>query len=158
MRTRSLTLFVVCSVTLSAHAEMKLGTFTSSGKLLVSDTVNKELIHNSNFSTEDLERIKRQLEDQQRKIDAQAQAIEQLQRQPKQDQHSPRETQELQRSVEEQARQIEKLQRQPTQGEGQSRDTQELQRTVQQQERQIDSLERELERLSRTVDDLKRSR
>lgn len=160
MRIRPLALIAILasSAALSAHAEMKLGTFTSAGALVVADTFDKELLHKSDFSTDDLQRMASQLKDQQRTIDTQAKAIEQLQRQPKQDQQQPRDTQELQRSVEEQGRQIEKLQRQPSQGQSQSRDTQELQRTVQQQERQIDSLDRELEQLKRTVDDLKRSR
>ncbi|MDF3932082.1 hypothetical protein [Pseudomonas citronellolis] len=72
---------LACALALPAQAAMKLGNFTQSGPLLVADTFDSEVIHKSNFSTDNLERMARQLEDQQRALDNQARTIEQLQRQ-----------------------------------------------------------------------------
>ncbi|MHB9797764.1 hypothetical protein ACYCAX_08110 [Pseudomonas sp. MT3] len=72
---------LVCSLALPAHAAMKLGDFTESGALLVADTFDSEVIHKSNFSTDDLQRMSRQLEEQQRTLQDQARQIDTLQRQ-----------------------------------------------------------------------------
>ncbi|MFV3330764.1 hypothetical protein ACNFIA_07520 [Pseudomonas sp. NY15437] len=66
---------------LPALGAMKLGHFTESGALLVADTFDSEVIHKSNFSTDDLQRMARQLEDQQRTLQDQARQIDTLQRQ-----------------------------------------------------------------------------
>ncbi|TLP78728.1 hypothetical protein FEA48_00955 [Pseudomonas nitroreducens] len=60
---------------------MKLGNFTESGALVVADTFDSEVIHKSKFSTDDLERMSRQLEEQQRSLQDQARQIDTLQRQ-----------------------------------------------------------------------------
>lgn len=66
---------------LPAHGAMKLGNFTESGALVVADTFDGEVIHKSNFSTDDLQRMSRQLEEQQRTLQDQARQIDTLQRQ-----------------------------------------------------------------------------
>ena len=70
-----------CSLALPARAAMKLGTFTESGALVVADTFDNEVIHKSDFSTDDLQRMSRQLEEQQRTLRDQARQIDTLQRQ-----------------------------------------------------------------------------
>ncbi|KJJ96153.1 hypothetical protein UB43_26010 [Pseudomonas sp. 21] len=60
---------------------MKMGDFTESGALVVADTFSSEVIHKSNFSTDDLQRMTRQLEEQQRTLQEQARQIDTLQRQ-----------------------------------------------------------------------------
>ncbi|WP_447753290.1 hypothetical protein [Pseudomonas nicosulfuronedens] len=70
-----------CVLALPAHAAMKLGNFTESGALVVADTFDSEVIHKSNFSTDDLQRMSRQLDDQQRALQEQARQIDTLQRQ-----------------------------------------------------------------------------
>ncbi len=83
MLARSLALLatLTCTLALPAHAAMKLGNFTESGALVVADTFDSEVIHKSNFSTDDLQRMSRQLEDQQRTLQDQARQIDTLQRQ-----------------------------------------------------------------------------
>ncbi|WP_236172567.1 hypothetical protein [Pseudomonas pseudonitroreducens] len=83
MPTRSFALLVAltCTLSLPAHAAMKLGNFTESGALVVADTFDSEVIHKSNFSTDDLQRMSRQLEEQQRALQDQARQIDTLQRQ-----------------------------------------------------------------------------
>lgn len=80
-RSHALLAIIAFSATLSAHAAMKLGNFTESGSLLVADTFDSEVIHKSKFSTDDLERISRQMEEQQRTLQDQARQIDTLQRQ-----------------------------------------------------------------------------
>lgn len=72
---------LACSFTLPAHAAMKLGNFTESGALVVADTYDSEVIHKSDFSTDDLQRMSRLLEEQQRTLQDQARQIDTLQRQ-----------------------------------------------------------------------------
>ncbi|MFR0692478.1 hypothetical protein ACLUTX_23990 [Enterobacterales bacterium AE_CKDN230030158-1A_HGKHYDSX7] len=72
---------VSCALALPAQAAMKLGNFNESGSLLVADTFDSEVIHKSNFSTDDLQRMSRQLEEQQRTLQDQARQIDTLQRQ-----------------------------------------------------------------------------
>lgn len=72
---------LTCSLVLPAHAAMKLGNFTESGSLVVADTFDSEVIHKSTFSTDDLQRMSRQLEEQQRTLQDQARQIDTLQRQ-----------------------------------------------------------------------------
>ncbi|MFS2126220.1 hypothetical protein [Pseudomonas sp. Pseusp97] len=70
-----------CALALPAHGTMKLGNFTESGALVVADTFDSEVIHKSKFSTDDLERMSRQMEEQQRTLQDQARQIDTLQRQ-----------------------------------------------------------------------------
>lgn len=83
MPARPLALLVAltCAFALPAQAAMKLGNFTESGALVVADTFDSEVIHKSNFSTDDLQRMSRQLEEQQRTLQDQARQIDTLQRQ-----------------------------------------------------------------------------
>jgi len=67
--------------TLPALGAMKMGDFTESGALVVADSFNSGVIHKSNFSTDDLQRMSRQLEEQQRTLQEQARQIDTLQRQ-----------------------------------------------------------------------------
>ena len=72
---------LTCALALPAQAAMKLGNFTESGALVVADTFDSEVIHKSNFSTDDLQRMSRQLEEQQRTLQDQARQLDTLQRQ-----------------------------------------------------------------------------
>ncbi|WP_256676066.1 hypothetical protein [Pseudomonas sp. SCB32] len=83
MSTRSAALLVAlaCCLAPTALAAMKLGNFTESGALVVADTFDSEVIHKSTFSTDDLQRMSRQLEEQQRTLQDQARQIDTLQRQ-----------------------------------------------------------------------------
>jgi len=83
MPARPLTLLAIltCTFVLPAQGAMKLGNFTESGALVVADTFDSEVIHKSNFSTDDLQRMSRQLEEQQRALQDQARQIDTLQRQ-----------------------------------------------------------------------------
>lgn len=72
---------LTCTLALPAHGAMKLGNFTESGALVVADTFDSEVIHKSKFSTDDLEHMSRQLEEQQRTLQDQARQIDTLQRQ-----------------------------------------------------------------------------
>lgn len=71
---------LTCCLVLPAQAAMKLGNFTQSGPLLVADTFDSETIHKSDFSTDDLKRMTRQLEEQQRTLNDQARMIDKLER------------------------------------------------------------------------------
>ncbi|WP_371364758.1 hypothetical protein ACA097_17290 [Pseudomonas sp. QL9] len=77
---RSLLLLLLLGAA-SAHAEMKLGTFSASGPLLVADTFDNQVIHKSDFSSDDLKRMAERLETQQRALDEQSRTIERLERQ-----------------------------------------------------------------------------
>lgn len=83
MPARPLTLLAALAFTfaLPACGAMKLGNFTESGALVVADTFDSDVIHKSNFSTDDLQRMSRQLEDQRRTLQDQARQIDTLQRQ-----------------------------------------------------------------------------
>lgn len=70
----------LASASLPAQAAMKLGNFTQSGTLLVADTFDSETLHKSDFSTDDLKRMARQLEEQQRTLADQARLIDKLER------------------------------------------------------------------------------
>lgn len=80
-RTPALLAALTCALALPAYGAMKLGNFTDSGAILVADTFDSELIHKSNFSSDDLQRMSRQLEEQQRTLQDQARQIDTLQRQ-----------------------------------------------------------------------------
>lgn len=69
-----------CCLALPAQAAMKLDNFTQSGSLLVADTFDSETLHKSDFNTDDLKRMTRQLEAQQRTLEDQARLIDKLER------------------------------------------------------------------------------
>ncbi|MCP8463907.1 hypothetical protein NK553_08125 [Pseudomonas sp. ZM23] len=81
LRTAILLAALSCGVTLPTQAAMKLGNFTDSGALLVADTFDSEVIHKSRFSSDDLQRMTQQLEQQQRTLQEQARQIDSLKRQ-----------------------------------------------------------------------------
>lgn len=78
---RSLALFLLLGAVTTAHAEMKLGTFSASGPLLVADTFDNQVIHKSDFSSDDLKRMAERLDTQQRALEEQSRTIERLERQ-----------------------------------------------------------------------------
>ncbi|MBB4865199.1 septal ring factor EnvC (AmiA/AmiB activator) [Pseudomonas nitritireducens] len=80
-RRAALLALLTLGAALPALGAMKLGNFTDSGALLVADTFDAETIHKSDFSTDDLQRMSRQLEEQQRTLQDQARQIDALQRQ-----------------------------------------------------------------------------
>lgn len=71
--------FTAC-LALPALGAMKLGNFTESGALLVADTFDSEVIHKSNFSTDDLQRMARQIDTLQRQLEEQRRALDDLKR------------------------------------------------------------------------------
>lgn len=80
-RTALFAAFLLACAALPLHAEMKLGTFSASGPLLVADTFDDQVIHKANFSSDDLKRMASRLDEQQRTLENQARTIERLERQ-----------------------------------------------------------------------------